>query len=164
MAWWVILIIIIAALLIIGGVVGGIVYYYSAQSSVAQNSVAQKPVEQKPVEQKPVEQKPVDAFVDIAGTTSWQQASDLCVSKGQRLCGYNSYCPEGPLKNPDGGKRIGDLWAPISDKQNEWVSIGDYSESTRLCKKHTDVAGGVPAWGTTNDKVAARKLAKCCNN
>lgn len=49
-------------------------------------------------------------------------------------------CYEGKAARP------GDVWVPVCDAKNEWVSIGDKFPD-RVGKTHTQVAGSTPEWG-----------------
>ena len=75
----------------------------------------------------------------------------FCSDQGKDLCSYDIYCPNGELSEPLHGKGAGnDVWAAISDLENDWVQISD----SRVCKKHSDLYR-LPTWGTQSG---------CCNN
>jgi len=85
------------------------------------------------------------------GKVSYQEARAACNKKGRELCSYKDYCPGGPGSKPLRGRGAGrDVWAPISDRYNEWVQLSD----RRVCKKHSS-HGYLPKWGTRHG---------CCNN
>jgi hypothetical protein len=85
------------------------------------------------------------------GRVSYREAQVACAGKGKQLCSFADYCPGGEGSEPRRGRGLGkDVWAPISDKYNDWVQISD----NRLCKRHSKY-GYLPAWGSSNG---------CCNN
>ena len=85
------------------------------------------------------------------GKVGYEDAKAFCVDQGKQLCSYDTYCPEGELSEPFRGKGDGkDVWAAISDLENDWVQISD----KRLCKRHS-VLYGLPNWGTQSG---------CCQN
>jgi hypothetical protein len=43
-----------------------------------------------------------------------------------------------------------DMWWPVIDSPNAWVSVGNNDPSVRLGKRHEQCCGGPPGWGTTN--------------
>jgi len=102
-------------------------------------------------------------YINMAKTITWQEASNKCNSLGKRLCNLNEYCPDGALKDPVGGIRTGDQWAPLNDAENEWVSIGENNAEVRLCNNHTTVAGGKPEWGLSNVETSFKGIVGCCN-
>lgn len=84
----------------------------------------------------------------------------MCADKGKRLCSSKELCPSNqPITNMNiyGGT---DNWMAVNDKQNEWVTYATFDN--RLCKTHTQVAGGVPAWGNTKNGAGWYRAAKCC--
>ena len=42
-----------------------------------------------------------------------------------------------------------DVWWPVIDSPNAWVSVGNYDPRVRLGNRHENL-GGPPGWGTTN--------------
>ena len=85
------------------------------------------------------------------GKTNYNDAKRFCLNQGKVLCSYNDYCPNGELSEPLRGRGRGrDVWAAISDLENDWVQLSDQ----RVCKKHSSL-GGLPTWGTQGG---------CCNN
>ena len=84
------------------------------------------------------------------GKTGYNEAKRFCLNQGKVLCSYSDYCPNGELSEPLRGRGNGrDVWAPISDLENDWVQLSDY----RVCKRHLSL-GSLPTWATTG----------CCNN
>jgi hypothetical protein len=108
----------------------------------------------------------VQFFDTNQGNLTWPRAGDFCASKNMRLCSSKEYCPNGKLKNPEGGMRKGDRWAPVNDNdgnKNNWISIGDYDPSKRLCRTHLDSLGNSPAWGNDPNRFYSYKgMIGCC--
>jgi hypothetical protein len=91
---------------------------------------------------------------------TWDEMNQVCESKGKRLCSSKELCPSNqPITNLNtfGGA---DNWTAVNDKQNEWLTYATFDN--RLCKTHTQVAGGVPGWGTTKNAGGWFRAAKCC--
>ena len=91
---------------------------------------------------------------------TWDEMNQVCESKGKRLCSSKELCPSNqPISNMNtfGGA---DNWMAVNDKQNEWLTYN--TAEGRLCKTHTQVAGGVPGWGTTKNAGGWFRAAKCC--
>ena len=97
----------------------------------------------------------------IDQTTSYAQAANLC-GAGQQLCQRSDICPDGQLNPPVGGTRTSDTWVPVSDAVNAWVSIGNNSAGSRLCRLHQEITGSQPSWGTSNTAYSFRQIAYCC--
>ena len=92
-----------------------------------------------------------DASYSNIGKVSYQDAKMFCTDQGKDLCSYDIYCPNGELSEPLHGKGAGnDVWAAISDLENDWVQISD----SRICKRHSDLYG-IPTWGSQSG---------CCKN
>jgi hypothetical protein len=92
---------------------------------------------------------------------NWEQASNYCLARGTKLCTVEQICHDG---QPVVGSPAGDVWAATSDSSNSWVSVGA-ALPERLCKDHTQVAGGKPAWGTQKgpEPVTGEPTAfRCC--
>ena len=94
-----------------------------------------------------------NAEYDLGNDISWDDGVAHCHNLGMRLCSHLDYCPNGGFEAPSGGPRQGEQWAPTEDDPNSWVSIGDYEQSSRLCKLHHNVPGLEaddlwPKWGT----------------
>ena len=90
-----------------------------------------------------------DASYSNIGKVSYEDAKKFCVDQGKALCSFKTYCPDGVLSQPLRGKGLGtDVWAAISDLENDWVQISD----SRICQRHS-VLYGHPTWATG-----------CCNN
>ena len=43
-----------------------------------------------------------------------------------------------------------DMWWPVGNSENKWVSVGNYEPGIRLGREHGELFGP-PSWGTTND-------------
>ena len=48
-----------------------------------------------------------------------------------------------------------DMWWPVSDGDNNWVSVGNYDPVNRLGRSHYELFGP-PGWGPKNDYVSER--------
>ena len=85
-----------------------------------------------------------DASYSNIGKVSYEEAKKFCVDQGKDLCSFKTYCPDGVLSQPLRGKGLGtDVWAAISDLQNDWVQISD----SRICQRYS-VLYGPPTWAT----------------
>ncbi len=88
---------------------------------------------------------------DAPGTLSWNDAVAHV-----RAAGSDARLPthdEVRKHIADHGKQplfAKDVWWPVSDAPNAWVSVGNYDPSVRLGNRH-ECLGGPPGWGTTND-------------
>ena len=70
----------------------------------------------------------------IAVNYKYTNATHYCATKNQTLCPRTVYCPNGPLKPPDGGIRSSNVWAPFGGEgDNMWISIGNFNTTTTLC-------------------------------
>ena len=95
-----------------------------------------------------------------SNTSTWDDLNQLCASKGKRLCSSSELCPSGlPIGNLNifGGS---DNWMAVSDQNNEWLTYNSWGG--RLCKTHTQVAGGTPGWGGSRNPGGWYRGAKCC--
>lgn len=54
----------------------------------------------------------------------------------------------------------GPAWAPISDSNNDWVFIGNQHEA--LCKRHTELYGSEPKWGSEPEDQPFKGNVLCC--
>ena len=91
---------------------------------------------------------------------NYEEATEFCIGKGKFLCSYDHYCPDGELSEPLRGRGAGiDVWAPISDMENDWVQITDHMN--RLCKRHS-LLYGPPSWGNTHGCCHNNEIL-CCN-
>ena len=71
------------------------------------------------------------------GKYKYTDAAEYCASKNQTLCPRTEYCPNGPLKPPDGGIRDSNVWAPFGGEgDNMWINIGNFNTTTTLCTDH----------------------------
>ena len=104
------------------------------------------------------------AQIDIYQTTTYAEAAAMCPA-GKELCTRNDICPNGLLQPPfDGNIRGSDVWVPVSDADNSWVSVGNSDAANRLCKTHAESQGSNPSWGALSTAAAYRKIAFCCFN
>ena len=90
---------------------------------------------------------------------NYNDAKNVCTNNTE-LCSSQDLCPNNQpidkLKDTFGSN---DNWIAVSDSDNEWLT---YVKSDRLCKTHTQVAGGKPGWGTDNETGNWIRAAKCC--
>ena len=58
---------------------------------------------------------------------------------------------DGGASPPLGGTKSGDMWSPVSDRDNQWVQVGVWGgDPATTCLGHHEIAGGIhgdPAWG-----------------
>jgi len=87
---------------------------------------------------------------------SYAQSKALCTAHGRILCRMLKICPDGVHSHPIGGDL--DAWAPIGDRNNDWVSIGALRHWR--CAGHYDRGFGLPAWGHHHN--AHNKRIFCC--
>lgn len=70
----------------------------------------------------------------LNGKYKYKNATHSCAKKNQTLCPRTVYCPNGPLKPPDGGIQNSNVWAPFGGEgDNMWISIGNFNTTTTLC-------------------------------
>ena len=85
---------------------------------------------------------------DTPGTWSWADSMAQAKAAGARLPTHDEVrkyiASRG--QQPLYGK---DVWWPVSDGSNVWVSVGNYDVRTRLGNRH-DSMFGPPGWGPTN--------------
>lgn len=94
------------------------------------------------------------------------EAVEYCEEKreGVSLCPYDAYCPMADLDMPLGGVVTDEpkgSWAPISDNNNGWISIGP----DNTCQIYEIVTGEQPEWGITgegNEDIARHVM--CCES
>jgi hypothetical protein len=104
-------------------------------------------------------------YNQVPSNTSWNNAKKFCENKQMKLCSSKDYCPRGPGKQPVGGMRGSDQWAPVNNNDrniNNWISIGNFDPNNRLCKTHKESLRVNPRWGTTNKSWAFRGIVGCC--
>ena len=76
--------------------------------------------------------------------TTWGSGVTFCDNQGMELCPYAIYCPDGGASSPIGGTKGGDMWAPVSDRANQWVQVGVWgSDAVTTCLGHHEIAGGI---------------------
>lgn len=93
-------------------------------------------------------------------TLNYNQMREVCKKKGMELCSSRDLCKGGkPVSNLDlfGSS---DNWIAVSDQENEWLTFNRWDN--RLCKTHTQVAGGPPGWGNSNEMSGWARAVKCC--
>ena len=93
---------------------------------------------------------------------SYQDMKTVCENKGKKLCRSSDICNKSRQVTMAGltSAFTNDNWIAVGDKDNEWLTLNRGGD--RYCKTHTEVAGSVPAWGTTTAPGAWERLAKCC--
>jgi hypothetical protein len=104
-------------------------------------------------------------YFDVPKNTNWDNANKFCSNQNMKLCSSKDYCPQGPLKNPVGGVRNSDQWAPVNNNDgnnNNWISIGNEDPDKRLCKTHLESLNIPPGWGTGNGIFGFRGIVGCC--
>ena len=98
--------------------------------------------------------------------TTWGSGITFCDNQGMELCPYAIYCPDGGASSPVGGTKGGDMWAPVSDRSNQWVQVGVWGgDATTTCLGHHEIAGGIhgdPAWGQDGSRHGFMKHILCC--
>jgi len=107
----------------------------------------------------------LSTYYTTDGTLSYAQSKAKCESHGNHLCSRATLCPDGHTggEKPVGG-RLSGKWAPVSDSDNAWVSLGGQWPS---CQLHTEIAGGAhgkPGWGTTSNYHGHRTKLPCCTH
>ena len=76
-------------------------------------------------------------------------------------CLYEAYCPDGPKKEPFGGKREEHLeWAPVLDVVNDWVMIGSAGNT---CTLYSDMYNDPPEWGEKGGNKYTESIL-CCKS
>jgi hypothetical protein len=103
-------------------------------------------------------------------TTGWKgatynQAISFCASKGKMIvCPYEAYCVDGINSVPFGGVKVGfngekEQWAPIANKNDEWVQIGPENK----CITKSQMQEQSPSWEFTQEggEVITQHLM-CC--
>lgn len=94
---------------------------------------------------------------------SYQEMKMICENKGKKLCRSSDICNKSRQVSMAGltSAFTNDNWIAVGDKDNEWLTLNRGGD--RYCKTHTEVAGSVPAWGTSAAPGAWERLAKCCS-
>ena len=95
-------------------------------------------------------------------STSYQDLKRVCENKGKKLCRSNDICNKSRQVSMAGltSAFTNDNWIAVGDKDNEWLTLNRGGD--QYCKTHTEVAGSVPAWGTSAEPGNWERLAKCC--
>jgi len=99
---------------------------------------------------------------------SWLSAGEFCKQHGdQTLCHFDEICENGI---PDGGEREGDIWVPILDMENDWITLSKRPHG--MCQKHSDLenlwgkepkAKAIgPIWGDKEEKAYTKQVVPCC--
>lgn len=94
------------------------------------------------------------------GRTYLEGLTFCAVEQGERVvCPLEALCPLGPGSSPSGGQQ-GDLsWAPVSNKVNEWLSVGN----TDSCVLYSYIHGDQPQWGLDGkDNADITSNIACC--
>jgi len=93
---------------------------------------------------------------------SYQDMKKVCENKGKKLCRSSDICNKSRQVGMAGltSAFTNDNWIAVGDKDNEWLTLNRAGD--RYCKTHTEVAGSVPAWGTSAAPGNWERLAKCC--
>jgi hypothetical protein len=61
----------------------------------------------------------------------------------------------------NGGKPLfgqEDMWWPVSDAKDTWVSVGNYESDDRLGRTHDEICGVPPPWSEEDRNVAERSV------
>jgi len=82
---------------------------------------------------------------------TYSSAIEFCASQQSMVpCPLEAYCPLGKETMPYGGRKPDSTaWAPIYDKANEWVQIGQTDEA---CVLFSEANGSTPEWGISGEK------------
>ncbi|KAL7462817.1 hypothetical protein ACHAXS_003191 [Conticribra weissflogii] len=82
---------------------------------------------------------------------TYSSAIEFCSSQQSMVpCPLEAYCPLGKESMPYGGlKSDSTAWAPVYDKANEWVQIG---QAEKACVLFSEVNGSTPNWGVSGEK------------
>ena len=94
--------------------------------------------------------------------TSYDDLKNVCTAKGMRVCNASEICSNnGAAPNELQVFGSNDNWVAVGDKPNEWITL---SAGDRYCKTHSQVAGDVPTWGTSNSNAQTTwdRAVKCC--
>jgi len=90
------------------------------------------------------------------GTVPWSQAASFAKAnnctlptKAQVIL-YLRRCGDVPLFNSD-------VWTPIADEENSWISVGNCDPTVRLGKTHKQLFGE-PGWGQSTDAFPFRQI------
>jgi hypothetical protein len=81
------------------------------------------------------------------GTLSYQDLAALAGRMGGRLPSQAECISFSNDAYPSGYMADFDLWLPILDSDNDWISLGNYDPLTRYKKTHKELFGP-PVWGT----------------
>ena len=93
-------------------------------------------------------------------TLTYNEMREFCQKKDMVVCPASELCKDGkPTPSLDifGSS---DNWIAVSDRDNEWLTYNRWDN--RLCKTHTQVAGGPPSWGITKTGGGWARAVKCC--
>jgi hypothetical protein len=83
-------------------------------------------------------------FVAVPGTLGWHAANQYALSHGSRLPTKEevSRAIQANYGQPLFGQ---DIWVPVSDAADTWVSVGNFDPANRLGKTHNELFGA-PEW------------------
>lgn len=107
-----------------------------------------------------ISQHPIITPFDALDTT-YSDAEMVCQQKGLRLCNSDELCSG---RTPNTNLDIfgaNDNWIAVGDRKDEWLTYN--REGDRVCKTHTQVAGGTPGWSQNLDG-NWKRAAKCCEH
>jgi len=99
---------------------------------------------------------------------SWLSAGEFCKQHGdQTLCHLDEICEDG---KPEGGEREGDIWVPIIDLENDWITLSKrphgmcqrYSDLETKWGKPPEVKAEGPIWGNKETQAYTKRIIPCC--
>jgi len=85
---------------------------------------------------------------------NWKECKQMAKALGGRLpkkSELNELLKDGPLWTED-------MWIPVEDEHNGWVSCGNFDTAHRLGKLHSECCGGLPGWGEDNSVQTYRRF------
>jgi hypothetical protein len=98
------------------------------------------------------------SLIRVTGSLSYQACWDLAFSysaflptKAEVISYVKSNVTSGTLAEFD-------LWIPIADTPNDWISVGNFDAPNRFLRTHKELFGVTPSWSTTQDFYAFRTL------
>ncbi len=121
------------------------------QARLEQRRLEQARLEQARLEQakQPPQQPIAIEIIDTPGTWSWADATAQAQAADTRLPTHDEVRRH--LAEHKGKPLFAmDIWWPVGDAPNAWVSVGNYDPVVRLGNLHEHL-GGPPGWGTTNE-------------
>ena len=104
-------------------------------------------------------------WFDNTEALSWSKLSDVCVSKGMRMCRYSEVCPNGDNTDPVGGlQSSSDAWCPILKDDGEtaaYIHCGVHS-SHHPCKLHSYDTS--TSWQWNDEAANLKEKLSCCED